>query len=180
MKIKSILPLVVLLSFFTACKNDKVKDAPESDQPVEEGFKITLNATVEKKDDFQVFFQEDTENTPFEEDNSVYVGTVASAQPQDIVFRIPANVFPTRLRLDLGLNKEQRPIIIHNLKIEFQGKTFAAPGKDFFNYFHPDENFVKADTTNITLTPFLTKDGNYDPMLFSTEPLNNELAKLAN
>ena len=63
--------------------------------------------------------------------------------------------------------------------MEYKGKTFDTKGSGFFNYFRPDETFVKIDKQGSKVIPFVTKDGNYDPMFFSLESLDKEIINLA-
>lgn len=181
MKNKFFIVLALFSIVLTSCKNENAKKE-EATQPTEtktKNFRITLNAIVKKDDNFQIYYKEDNNaTTPFAEESSLYVGLKGSESAQDIVFNLPNGVFPTQIRFDFGTNKEQSEIVINDFKMEYEGKTFDAKGASFFNYFRPDETFVKIDKLGGKVTPLISKDGNYDPMFFSMETLDKEIMKL--
>lgn len=165
----------LIIVFLISCKDKK-----EADQPlIENVFTITINAKVSKDDTFQVFYNESNDaQTPFEEKYSIFTAVKGSDQDQDIVFKLPEDVFPTQIRLDFGINKSQTEISISNFKINYKQKSFEAKGSNFFNYFTPDTVFVKVDKVNSKAIPFVNKDGGYDPMFISKNELNQEILKL--
>jgi len=168
-----------LLSLFVlvSCKKEEEKSQEAAKIPV---FTATVNATVEKDDTFQIFFKDNTDpSTQFEEANSVYATVKGSKEPQDIVFNFPEGVEPVAFRFDLGYNKEQTPIKINSFKVAYDGKQFGISGNELFNYFRADTTFSKIDKATGTVTPFVTKDGVYDPMIFNEENYSQELVKLA-
>lgn len=177
MNAKKFLFSLLLMVTFIACKNEE-KQEVKVDQ--KDFYKLTLSATVIKDDQFQVYYKESNDDQePFEEVNSVRVDLKGSDNVQNVVFNLPADVYPTYLRLDFGSNKEQAPIVIKEFKIEFQGKSFVVNAERFFDYFIAEKSFLNFDKATSTAIPFVTKDGNYDPMFFSESTLNAEMVKMA-
>lgn len=183
MKTNTFIILLFLSLTITSCKKETEKTGEDLTQQTEvkiKNFRITLNAIVKKDDSFQIYYNEDNNPlTPFVEEKSLYVEFKGAESAQDIVFNLPESVFPTQLRLDFGTNKEQSEIVINDFKMEYQGKTFATKGASFFNYFRPEETFVKVDKINGKVIPFVDDKGNYDPMFYSLETLDKEIMKLA-
>jgi len=176
MKAIKFLVCSLIIVFVVSCKNEKEAEKPV----VDETFTITLNATVAKDDNFQVFYKESNDAAaPFEEKYSLFAAVPGGAQPQDIVFKLPEGVFPTQLRVDFGTNKEQSEIIVNKFKMSYKEKAFETNGTNFFDYFSADSVFVKVDKAASKATPFVTKEGIYDPMFISQVALNNEILKLA-
>ncbi|HEU4495526.1 MAG TPA: hypothetical protein VFR70_00585 [Flavobacterium sp.] len=180
---KIFVALFLALSF-VSCKNEEtkkseeIKNSEEGKAKVSNLFTFTLNVTVKQDDDFQLFYKEESgPEIPFEEAKSVWSGVKGSETAQDIVFSLPEGVLPTQLRLDFGQNKKQPEIIVNNFKASYNDKSFSISGKDFFNYFIPDENFVKIDKEAQKVIPVTGTA--YDPMFFSTADYNTEMTKLA-
>ena len=178
MKVIKFLVCCLIIVFVVSCKKEKETDNETQKQV--NVFKITLNATISKDDHFQIFYKESNDKTsPFEEKYSLFTDVKGGEQPQDIVFNLPEDVFPMQLRFDFGTNKEQPDILVNKFKIEYNGKTFEANGSNFFDYLIADEGFVKVDRSSSKATPFVTKDGVYDPMFYSSDAMYHEIIKLA-
>lgn len=177
MKINTLLACFFAAFVLVSCKKEEtLPDSQDTSGPV---FSVTLNASVLKDDTFQLFFKEDTDPaTPFDEASSIYVDVKGNNSPQDVVFKLPEGVNPVAFRLDFGLNKSQDVIKINTFKASYGDKKFGFGGDEFFRYFRADTSFAKVDKAAGTITPFVTKDGNFDPMVFSEEQMTIELQKL--
>lgn len=179
MKTIKYLVCALVITCSLSCKDEKAV-APEPEKKELDVFTFTLNGVVNKDDAFQIFYKEGSDlASPFEEQYSVFSEFKGSDKPQDIVFKLPEDVFPTQLRFDFGNNKEQSEIVINSFQINYKGKTFEIKGTDFFTFFRPEEAFMKVDKATAKVKPFITEDGTYDPMFFSEANLNNELVKLS-
>jgi hypothetical protein len=181
MKTKNSILIFLLLIVLSSCKNDAKKEEvkaiiekPAIDKNI---FTVTLTATVKKDDSFQLFFSYD-DKTPFEDKKSQFIEFKGSETPQDIVFKLPENELPYFLRLDFGVNKEQSDILIDKFRIDYQGKSVEIKGSDFFTYFYGNELTSKIDTKIGKVSPFITKEGNYDPMCASAEGLRRQIEAL--
>ena len=174
--------LVLLFSVFSCKNEEKIQEVtPETtvQKPAVNPnvFSITLKAIVKKDDSFQVYFK-DNEQDQFEESKSLYVSFKGSDQIQDIIFNLPEDAFPKYFRLDYGINKEQSEIVIKEFKLQYLDKSLGTKDETFFNYFIPNEQTMKVDKKTLTLTPFVTKDGNYDPMSYTGEGLYKHIQEI--
>lgn len=177
MKLNKILFAFVIAIISISCKNDEKK---EDEKKIYDQYKITLNAIVKKDDTFQVYYKESSDDKePFVEESSVRVDLKGSEKAQDIIFALPENAYPTYLRLDFGSNKVQPEISVNNFKVSYRDKLFTINGNQFFDYFIAEKAFVKFDKATAKAIPFVTEDGNYDPMFFSEATLNAEMVKLS-
>lgn len=171
--IKKALLLMVTVVLLISCK-DKVATAEEKPDT----FTFTLNAIVKKQDDFQVFYKEGTDTAaPYEEVHSVWVGVKGNENAQNIVINLPEGVYPTQIRFDFG-QKKQEEIVINNLDISYKDKSVAIKGAEFFNYFTPDENFVKIDKLNSKIIPVELAGGKFDPMFYSNTDFTTRLSTM--
>ncbi len=184
MKLKSIVSILLLALAFGSCKDEKKEtETPHAEAPApidQDMVVITLNVTAKKDDSFQIYYKVDMDvEAPFREEESLYTEFKGSDQPQDIVWKLPKDVLPTMLRLDLGFNKEQGPIVINKMTISRNANKVEYAGTDFANIFMANDQTVKFDAATATATPVVLADGGYDPLFNSTIQLNNDLAKIA-
>lgn len=180
MKKKLSILIVLSLTLFIGCKDDK---AAEQQEPVVEKVanlvKVSLTATVKKDDNFQLFFkEEDNVEIPFAEQDAVWKEVKGSEQSQVIEFLLPENVLPNYLRLDVGTNPENQSITVSNLKIEYLDKKIDINSTAFFdNYFINNPCVIVEDkATGLIKTK---KENNfYDPFFNSGENLKYELQNI--
>ncbi|MFY7666217.1 hypothetical protein [Flavobacterium sp.] len=178
MNIKGLLTFLLISATLFSCKDDKKSDAEQQKEEVPT-YSIVLNATVKQNDNLQLFFKETTdENTQFSEENSVRVDVVGSDQPQDIEFKLPVDAVANQLRLDFGMNKDQKDIVVNNFTMKFKEKSFTLSSADFFEYFIPDSTSVTVDKANKKVTPRPSKEGNFDPKMFSGTMLADKIRSL--
>lgn len=170
------------LFIFTACKNEPQTGAPAEQQqapakPVinPEIFTITLTAVVKKDDSFQVYFKSE-DGAAYDEKHSIFKEFKGSETPQDIVFELPETEEPSFIRLDLGVNKQQDPIVVKSFKINYAGKEVVLNEKEFFDYFIANDKTVKTDKAASTFTPIA--GDSYDPMIFSGTLLSDKIAAM--
>lgn len=184
MKLKFLIAIAAAALLTVSCKDDKKPsestEASEVSAPVDQDIVvITLNATAKKDDSFQIYYKQDLDvDAPFKEEESLYSEFKGSEQPQDIVWKLPKDVLPTMMRFDVGVNKQQDPIVIHRFSVSRNGKKFEYSGADFNKIFMANEQTVKFDPTSATATGIQLENGGYDPLFNSTILLNEELAKL--
>ncbi|MBC7523019.1 MAG: hypothetical protein H7239_01050 [Flavobacterium sp.] len=182
MKLKSIIVSLLISIILFSCKNEDKNNSslPDNNGSVEKPlldksiFTVTLNAIVQKDDSFQLYYKYN-DNEPFDEKKSLFIEFKGSQQPQDIVFRLPKDEIPNFLRLDFGTNKNQDKIEIKSFKMNYLDKKVEIKGTDFFNYFYPNPLTEKTDAKLGTLTPIISKDGGYDPMVASAEGLSKQI-----
>jgi hypothetical protein len=174
MKSSKIITGLLIITSLVSCKEEKEKSESKF-------FTVTLNVTAKNDDGFQVFYKEVNDDTkPFDEANAINVVFKGSDKPQDLVFNLPVDVFPTNFRIDVGNNKETKEIVVNNFKMSYNNKNFEAKGAAFFNYFAPDAGLAKYDVAGSKILPITTESGYYDPMVFSNDLLESEIVKLSN
>src|SRR6218665_1157756 len=140
MKIKSISIALLLCLALTGCKNEKSSDntneVTQQAEPVNDYLKVTLDVTVKKDDNLQVYYI-DKVTEPFAEEKSVWVAVKGSPNPQKVVFNIPKNEAPHLLRLDFGMNPEQEDIVFSGLEFNYFGKIKEIKGGELAFFFRP-------------------------------------------
>ncbi len=183
MKAKKILLIVLLGITLFSCKNDSKEATSEGTDTKKEEvktnqIKITMNALVLKDDSFQVYYRDTDSPEPFDEKKSLYAVFKGSPTAQDIVFALPEDELPSYFRLDYGINKEQSEIIINNIKIEYLGKSFVINKNEIANYISFNPGTLKFNKEKGSITPFVSKDGTYDPMSFTAVGLHDKIQTL--
>lgn len=159
MKTRIILPILLVTVFFTACKNDKSVDSLDVVKPevVDNSFKIVLKAIVKKDDDIALYYTEDG-TTNFFDVKPIWQGVKGSENEQEITYTLPADAYPTQIRFDLGLKKDQEDITVKGVKMTYKGKTFEAYGQKFWLFFRDDKNQCNANINTGVVTA-VVKDG---------------------
>lgn len=179
MKVKSIVLGLMLSVFLVSCKNDpKVEEGKTNDEVVNNSFKVTLNLTIKKNDTIHLYYTEDN-TINFTEESSIWTSVLGNDQPQDVVFELPQDVFPTQFRIDLGVNKENEKIGLKGVKFNYLDKSFGINEASIYNYF-------RVNTDNSVLDPATKELSRKDPTiaagpcLYPLEiPLKTEIDKLA-
>lgn len=167
---KAILLLIFAISL-TACKNEKNKQTQEPEtktEPVvetqEDFIKVTFNAIVPKDDTFSLQFKK--------EDNKMYpkkgikVNIQGSDLPQDLVFNLPPNNFPTGFILILGENNVEN-VVMNSASFDLDGENFSIEKERFFQFFNPNKHieFNKADNS------YKLKEGNKGRPFFNARKI---------
>lgn len=173
----------VILIVFTifSCKDEKSIDSLEVVKPeavIDNDFKITVNVIVKKDDDFCLFYTED--GTSDFKNEPIWTGIKGSESVQPIVYTLPKEVFPTQLRLDFGLKKDQEDIVFKSIVLEYKGKNREISGSELVKFFRADEKTCKFDAST-GIIKAAVKDGvRVYPSLYPIEEnLGAEIKKLA-
>ena len=169
----------MLMSF--SCKDNKgsnIEPKESIDQVAKETFSddftFVLKAKVGQKDTFQIFYIQDPSEA-YNDKEFVSVEVSPNDEFQNIEFRLPNNVYPHNLRLDIGVNKAQASIQIEKLTLIYKSGTYLIEGKDLPNYFFLNEGIVvDPGSSTFTLKTF-EKNGSevYDPYMVGNPELNN-------
>jgi hypothetical protein len=159
MKTRIILSILLVTVFFIGCKNDKSVDSLDVVKPevVDNSFKVALKVIVKKDDDFALYFTEDG-STNFFDVKPIWHGVKGSENGQEVVYTLPADVYPTQIRFDLGMKKDQEDITVKGVRMTYQGKTLEFYGPKFWLYFRDDKNQCNADISTGIVTAVI-KDG---------------------
>ena len=146
---KIVLALFLVTAF--ACKSDKKETKKETpatsvDQVEKESIKITFNAVIPKDDTFSLQFKK--EDGKWYPKKGIEVSVIGSDQPQDIVFNLPENTYPTGFLFLVGKNNKEN-VVLNTASFDFEDNTFFISKENFFQFFNPNRfiDFNKADNS---------------------------------
>jgi hypothetical protein len=166
----------MILLVLVSCKNEKSEEPKDQATKLPETFNITFNLIVKKDDTFSLLYNED-KTLNFSGERLISSIVKGSDAPQDVIFKLPADVLPTNIRLDLGKNKEQDPIVVNSMKAKYFDKIFETKGNVVKNYFYFNDFQLAPDEKTSTVKA-VVKDGSYFPMMWSNELITTEFEKL--
>ena len=98
--------LILFLLILTACGRGTKNDTAIIDW-IDHKIKVVVNVTVLEDDVFEVYYYEHGQET-FHPLDFVSSSVIGDSMPQDIVFELPKLIYPERIRLDFGKNKNQK------------------------------------------------------------------------
>jgi hypothetical protein len=178
---KNIFLTLLVFITFVSCKEETKKDETvEAPKEKAVGLKVILKAKVLNDDSFQLFFKEDLDiNTPFKDENSIWVEFKGSENAQDIVFELPVDIYPMFLRLDTGLNPLNENQQFVSMTIDYKGKTLAIDPSTFNStYFGGNEAIKDYDVATGTYKVVKNANGDFDPIFGTGETLKAALEEL--
>lgn len=168
--------LIILLT--VSCKDVEQKTNDKIINENTQNFlSITLDAKISFDDSFQIFYKYEND-APFLEENSKWIEFEGSEEPQHIVFNLPENEIPSFIRIDLGVNKNQTPIVFNSLTFNYQNKMQVISGKELLNVMIPNPCLeFKSNDLEVIL---ITKEfgGSYDPFMYSELTLQKRLESI--
>lgn len=173
--------IILFFSFFciVGCK-DKTTDKSEESTVAEntiKPFKVTLRFSAKIDDDFCLLYTED--GTINFGEKGIWKAIKGNEIEQSVDFVLPEEVFPTALRIDLGIKPEQTEIILKAIILEYKDKTRQIMGTEMGAFFRADENTCTFDATTGIVKP-IVKDGvRQNPSLYPQSILRQEIEKLA-
>lgn len=182
MKTRILSLLMVVTVLFVGCKNESkdekdLEGDAKTEEVVNDTYTVTLDITVKKDDDFQIYYTDKT-SADFSEEQSVWVKVKGSDAPQKVTFTFPKDVLPTLFRLDFGLNNQQQDMILTSIEVEYFGKKFTSSGAVMANYFRPIGE-TQIDFASGVIKPIVKDGKGVEPVLYPQEvPLEKELKKL--
>ena len=138
MKTKKIVISIFSILTLISCKNESDKKEGDQNQAeLKETFDVNFNLTISKDDTFQLYYTEDG-TLNFGDDRSVKSVVKGGEASQDVLFKLPADVLPTNIRLDFGENPEQGNVLVKSMKLKYLNnsyeKTFS-PSDPLSHYF---------------------------------------------
>jgi hypothetical protein len=156
--------LIFFIVIFLPYKPDKT----QSDIIVE------LKVRVLEDDIFQLFYLQDGMNG-FTEDKSASADVKGSSDTQEVKFVIPFNKPIHKIRLDVGRNLKQKPIILGSVKFLFSKNTLEF---DVFKSFTPND-YISYDNGEYVTKTRQDLDYPYDPYFVSNFNLSEKTDLLA-
>lgn len=181
MKTKNIFLSLLVLFVIASCKNStEKKGSDENNAELKETFDVSFNLTIPKDDTFQLYYTQDG-TLNFSDDKSVKSVVKGNATAQDVLFKLPADVLPTQIRLDFGDNPEQGNIVVKNMKIKYLSKNFDVnfDAKNLLtHYFYLLDTQVKYDEATSSIIMLKPEGQRYDPQMWSNQFLSDQMGKL--
>jgi hypothetical protein len=163
--------LLAIISF--SCKNNEKKEVKldEANEIITEtpALKVIINATVLVDDVFEVYFYQQGDEK-FKSNDFINASIVGSPNPQEIVFTLPENVYPERLRLDFGKNRKQKEIELYSVQLFYGWKAYTFSKEELRNDLKPSK-FIDYNMETMTIR---TKevDNRYDPYFYTMKVTN--------
>ena len=181
MKAKNIVIGIFSILTLISCKNESDKKEGDQNQAeLKETFDVNFNLTISKDDTFQLYYTEDG-TLNFGDDRSVKSVVKGGETAQDVLFKLPADVLPTNIRLDFGENPEQGNVVVKSMKLKYLNnsyeKTFS-PSDPLSHYFYSIDTQVKLNDATSTAEIVHPKGQTYDPLMWSNQFLSEEMVKI--
>lgn len=129
MKNYKILILVVILCFYSNCKNNYQ----------EKSFLLEIDAVIKESDSIQIYYSKGN-SIDFQEKQSFWIKVKGSEKNQKIEIVFPDTIKPKQIRLDFGRNIKQPEIIVNELRFSYKNRSFSAKGEDVYYLFRVDES----------------------------------------
>jgi len=185
--------VLIILTLFVSCKNEN-KSVGKEEVVLKEGltepdflkktFVVSLFGVFKKDDNFQILYSED--NQGYKVKNRVSKKIQGQDIQQKIIFTLPKEFYPAKLRFDVGSNREQGVILIDSVKIAHEDSVLMIYNNEFRSYFKPNlwvkkegvENNGRYKLQVKDVKTSETKTMSYDPYFTSTAKLNNALELL--
>jgi hypothetical protein len=167
--------VLLALTLLSSCKGKEEQTEKATKEP--EVFEVGFNLTFSKDDVFQLYYTEDG-SLNFNDEMSIRLPQKGSENPQEVVFKMPNNVLPTNIRLDLGENPEQKSIVVNSMRLKFYDNVFEAKDSLVSRYFYLLENQVKYDNKSSVISIVTPEGVFYDPLMWSNELLTDEIKKV--
>ncbi len=153
----SLFALFLLLSLtLLSCKDLSEKSTNENQIVVHVELKIL-------KDDVLELYFDDRESKVFSSKMSIRKKIKGDSSFQKVSFMLKDNAYPNRIRIDLGENREQLPIEIKEIALQYNKAIHVFSPQELETYFKAN---IYLDFNSIVATPKML-DGKYDPYLES-------------
>lgn len=106
------------------------------EQPKENNLQVSFNVIISSDMELLLRYTQN-ETLKYSPNNFVKVNVIGSNEPQDIIFALPANVFPTDMRMNFrGGIKDS--ISLYNVSFKMGQRTFEVPKEKIWNFFNPN------------------------------------------
>jgi hypothetical protein len=173
---RKIIYLFTLLLVFSCKNNDKEVEKIKHNSPIEMNtyLSVTIKAKIQEDDKFQLFFSEEV-TSQYHPEDIVEVYFKGQDKFQDITFNLPERIYPIKTRIDLGVKKNETPIIIEEIVFSTGTNNRIFKGSEISEYFKPNR-FVDLEGVS-EIYNRKSIEGAYDPFLISIN-INNIVTNL--
>lgn len=142
-------------------------------------FKVVIGTVVKRDDNFSLYYTTDG-TINFVKNTAIWAHVKGQPVEQEIAFDLPAGVFPSQLRIDMGNNANQEQLYVNWVKLYYKNKSVVFPGTYVFSYFRPDVNNTEINASTGEIIPKVINGARQTPSLYPKEgPLGEELEYLA-
>ena len=179
---KIVLVIILILNF--SCKKDKKDTLIKNDVETENKeiaskifpkFTFILTAKVIEDDRFRLLYTDEL-GEKFSSKKIIFKKVEGSNDFQTITFELPQEeIYPARLRLNVGDNPNQESIQIQGVEIMHDENKFSISKELFSTYFFPNKYI---EHNNEGIINFIKADGKHFPFFVSKDPLHDELISL--
>ena len=171
-------------------KQEQVIDQPSAIDAIEnKALKnttvVTLKGVFEKDDKFQLLYTESKEES-YTLKKVIRKKIIGSYSEQEITYILPKGIYPSKIRLDFGKNREQGAIMINSVSISLESQVIEISNTEFLSYFKPNSWISKINVSNESEYKLIVKElkvssnntVSYAPYFSATNKLISELEAL--
>ncbi len=182
MKTKIFATVAIVALALVSCKKDGKSGSDAANTPaVEEvkNFRVELDVTAEKDDDFALYYTED-KTINFKGEQAVWSG-IKGMKDNKVTLNLGEEIVPTNVRLDFGIKKgeAQGDVTLSRVKMTYYAKSFEFKGSDFFKYFIENKDTqTKIDQAAGTITFLKNPASQATPFYYPHQLLIDEIAKI--
>lgn len=126
--------LIVVACKGTTAPTTNVFKNLNPDERLAEVFEIQLKATVNRNDEFRIYYTT-KETTEFSENQVIRVKIVGLSEEQIIIYKFPLGIYPSNLRFDFGFNSNQQTTEINAMIFIDGQQKKVIDGKNLLEYF---------------------------------------------
>jgi len=159
--------IIILITLLVSCKNNGKEQKEEIEftgRENEHFFRVTIRAMVPEDDVFEVYYYE-MDQEGFLPNQFVPAKVKGSPNSQEINFELPDDVYPARLRLDLGKYRQQQKMRLDGVTLSFRQHNYEFSEAQLDKDLKPSR-FLKYDTTDNTIETMVI-DNRYDPYFYT-------------
>jgi hypothetical protein len=146
--------LVSIICFYSCQKNglpnsNNFRTWLNPDVKLDDVFSLSLNLEVRFDDQFKMYYTEDN-SYDFNEKKTIRVKVKGLNYIQKITFNFPKNTRPTNVRIDLGVNKDQKVFTLDTISLGLNSDRIKIPPSSLLEYFEIN-NQLRYDSFNHNL-----------------------------
>lgn len=172
---------MLLLSLSTlflsiSCSEEKKDLKTEKTTALYEGVEVIVEGIFKENDKISVFYDQNLEKGNFSSDKKVEKMVYGSPVLQKFVFQIPDDEEPSGIKIDLGVNPNQKEITLKNISVSYQNDTINGDNGAYLNLFK-FKNQLTYDEKRFVFT-IQGQEENYNPYLSGMGDFREKLSKL--
>ena len=166
---KTVLILIVIICF--SCKDEsknkesQIVETPKEVVVKDNIFILKLDIKANEDDKFELYYVANSPEEGFSRENRTATYIKGNKEYQTVEFKLPKDVFPYKLRIDLGDNgnKYETNIEIKSIKLQLNDNTIEIDQTTMDSFFQPNVYLQKTDNGYSRKVV----DGKYDPFLLA-------------